>query len=408
MTLQPTPLGATYLDDLVKQISLPPSIGDRAKEHYEAVGNWMEDDSSSLAPYKPVIYPQGSIALGTAIRPLKGEEHDVDAVCLLEQPPADISQQELKRMTGQRLREHNDYRRMLDPPDGGRRCWTLKYRETPAFHLDILPAIPDDPYVVMAEGVRYDFAQTAIQITDRVTWGTRGRWPKSNPKGFLAWFRSRMSQRLREEKSTLAYSLPSIPGLSMVEMMERIPDYQVRTPLQAAVQILKYHRDLLWGDDSDKPISIIISTLAGHAYENEDSVAKAVLGIVPRMHAYIHRTNTHGNYKILNPVYPKENFADKWNEKPRKARVFFSWLRAAEQLVNRLATSPSLDELQKSITEGLDHQHARNAMMKTRGASSGGQGALSTAFGTVLVPPRAAEAAHPTVEHMPTPPWNTR
>lgn len=408
MTLQPTSLGTTFLDDLVEQISLPPSIGDRAKKHYEAIGNWMEDDGSSLAPYKPLIYPQGSIALGTAIRPLKGDEHDVDAVCLLERPPPRLSQQDLKEMTGHRLREHSDYQRMLDPPGGGRRCWTLKYREAPAFHLDILPAIPDDPYAVMAESVRYEFARTAIQITDKVTWGRPGPWPKSNPKGFRAWFRSRMSQRLQEAESTLALSLPTIPGLSAVEMMERIPDYQVRTPLQAAVQILKYHRDLLWGDDPDKPISIIISTLAGHAYENEDSVAKALLGIVPRMHAHIHRQNTHGGYAIPNPVYPKENFADKWNEKPRKTQVFFTWLREAEQLVNRLATSPSFDELQKSITEGLDHQHARNAMMKTRRANSAGQGALSTAFGTVLVPPRAAEASHPTVEHVPTRPWNFR
>lgn len=408
MTLQPTSLGTTYLDDLVEQISLPPSIGDRAKEHYEAVGNWMEDDGSSLAPYKPLIYPQGSIALGTAIRPLKGDEHDVDAVCLLERPPAPIFQQQLKQMTGDRLRENSNYRRMLDPPTGGRRCWTLKYREIPAFHLDILPAVPDDPAYLASRGVPYDWAKTAIQITDTTTWRTSAPWPKSNPLGFRAWFRSRMSQRLQRAKVTLAHSLPAISSLSTVEMMEKIPDYQVRTPLQAAVQVLKYHRDLVVGDDADKPISIIITTLAGHAYQNEDSVAGAVLGIVPRMRDYIHASNTYGNYTIVNPVDPRENFADKWNEQPRKAQVFLHWLNAVEQLVDRLATSRSVDELQNSVTEGLNHEHAQKAMMETRKASSGGQSAVSTAFGTVLVPRRNDVAAYPSVERPSTPPWNSR
>ena len=35
-----------------------------------------------------------------------------------------------------------------------------------------------------------------------------------------------------------------------------------------------------------------------------------------------HIEYNNGEYKILNPVMQEENFADKWNEKPQKAKKF--------------------------------------------------------------------------------------
>ena len=173
MHFQPTSLGRDYFNDLLAEIQLPESVYDRATGHYEAVGKWLDADGSSIASYKPKVYPQGSIALGTAIQPVAGDEHDVDAVCLLAKPPPSITQEALKKMVGDRLKENERYRDMLDPPEGNRRCWTLKYRERPAFHLDVLPAVPDDYSRLTARGVRYDWAKTAIRITDKTTWPTR-------------------------------------------------------------------------------------------------------------------------------------------------------------------------------------------------------------------------------------------
>ncbi len=33
-----------------------------------------------------------------------------------------------------------------------------------------------------------------------------------------------------------------------------------------------------------------------------------------------------GRWLVPNPVEPRENFADKWNEDPRRAHLFFAWL----------------------------------------------------------------------------------
>lgn len=44
--------------------------------------------------------------------------------------------------------------------------------------------------------------------------------------------------------------------------------------LQRIVQILKRHRDIMFNGDEDKPISIIITTLASRAYRGETNLSK--------------------------------------------------------------------------------------------------------------------------------------
>lgn len=41
-----------------------------AVSSYGAVGEWLAKPESSLAPYKPIIRPQGSFMLGTMIKPV--------------------------------------------------------------------------------------------------------------------------------------------------------------------------------------------------------------------------------------------------------------------------------------------------------------------------------------------------
>lgn len=55
-----------------------------AVSSYGAVGEWLAKPESSLAPYKPVIRPQGSFLLGTMIKPIcEDDDLDIDLVCEL-------------------------------------------------------------------------------------------------------------------------------------------------------------------------------------------------------------------------------------------------------------------------------------------------------------------------------------
>ncbi len=130
------------------------------------------------------------------------------------------------------------------------------------FHMDILPAIPDDYNWLIQLGVPYVFARYAICITDKDRWHLDPDWPRSNPKGYAGWFRQRMITVFESQRKFLAEQLRA--------NIEDVPDYKVKTPLQRAIQILKRHRDIMFANDPDgMPISIIISTLAAHAYNNE-------------------------------------------------------------------------------------------------------------------------------------------
>ena len=218
------------LNDLAVEIDVPPSKYQEAKGRYDAVGRWLEEEDSALAPFNPAISPQGSFALGTAVRPLGDDDYDVDAVCLLQLTPHQVTQWQLKAMIGDRLKHPKSrYRTMIKPPEGGRRCWTLVYADSSKFHLDVLPAIPDDYGWLLHLGVPADWARTAILLTDRQTWTVDPTWPRSNPKGYVAWFKNQMVVSLQEAKVALASAV--------FAEVEEIEDFQVSTPLQRLVQV---------------------------------------------------------------------------------------------------------------------------------------------------------------------------
>jgi hypothetical protein len=383
--------------DLAEELDVPPSKYEEAKEHYDAVGEWLAEDDSELATYEPAIYPQGSFALGTAVRPLGDEDYDVDAVCLLQLGTDKVTQQQLKAMVGRRLlHPHSRYKEMVDPQDGGRRCWTIKYADASKFHLDVLPAIPDDCGWLIAQGVPAEWAVAAICITDRKTWNTNLDWPRSNPRGYSAWFKNQMRIQFDEAKARLARE-------NRAEV-EEIQDYEVRTPLQQMVQLLKRHRDLRYNGDEDKPISIIITTLAALAYNNEANLVEAILNVVPKMRQAI--KNRDGVWWVSNPVNPQENFADKWQEEPRKAELFFEWLDAVEAEHQGLLTDRGFENIGHYLSNAYGERAARAVLAKFASRQSGA-GNIAGVGPVILVPSKTSSPTAARVELPPKPskPW---
>lgn len=396
MTTQNHQTLSRVFNGLAEELDVPPSKYEDAKERYEAVGAWLGDDDSALVRYNPVISPQGSFALGTAVRPLGGDDYDVDAVCELQLTPQEVAQQQLKAMVGNRLKHpESRYRDMIEPPQGGRRCWTIKYADSSKFHLDVLPAIPDDFEWLLDLGVPYEWACTAIKLTDRKAWEQGFDWPRSNPKGYAAWFKDRMHVTLAEAKLALARAERA--------EVEEIEDFRVRTPLQRLVQILKRHRDKRYNGDADKPISIIITTLAAQAYSNETDLMDALLQVVPKMRRGVERRD--GVPWVANPVNPEENFADKWVEKPRKATLFFEWLSAVEREGHELLADTRQERLVAYLSEHYGKREADIVLAKLR---DGGNTVrrLAAVAPTVLVPSKTVR--QPTTVNQPrrpSKPW---
>lgn len=396
--------------DLSDTLDVPPSKYQEAKDHYDAVGSWLGDDDSELAAFDPQIYPQGSFALGTAVRPIGNDEYDVDAVCLLQLSTRQVTQQQLKEMIGKRLKHPKSrYKEKIDPRDGSRRCWTIRYSDDSKFHLDILPSVPDDCGWLIALNVPTVLANHAIRITDKTTPEFVTGWPadgrsyrdptRSNPKGYAEWFKDRMRVRLEEGRREVARVKAAD--------VEEIEDFEVRTPLQRVIQILKRHRDIRYNGDDDKPISVIITTLAAKAYDNEADLYDTILKIVPGMRDNIEQRD--GVWWIENPVNPLENFADKWQETPRKAELFFEWLDAIEEEYKSLLTDKGFKKMGTYLTESFGQRDGQAVMAKYASRNMG-KAKPANAAPIVIIPRKDTTPATPEVNlpDRPAKPWSNR
>ena len=317
----------------VQEISLSEAQHETLVKSYEAVGKFLAGHEA-LERFSPEIHPQGSIRLGTAIKPVAEEDDmDIDLVCEFTNIPVSWTQKDLKEAVGRCFKESDRYSDMLEKKEGGKRCWTLLYREGSAngYHMDILPAVVANNYGLLLERFDYkDYGSLAISITDK-TWSNyatdinHNNWPHSNPFGYAKWFKAQCQTKMLR---------------TMSESVEAAPKYgESNSVLQNAVKILKRHRDLMFDGDDDKPISIIITTLAAKAYNGEDSLYDALLRIVSQMPTFIEERIVNGRRVkfIPNPVDNAENFADKWVNEPRKEEMFYKWVDAVRTSVAHMS-----------------------------------------------------------------------
>lgn len=364
MSSVPTKTAEEFLEDLAEALQIPPERYEAAERSYKSVGRWLSRDGSTLQAADPQVYIQGSFRLGTAIRPAsEAEDYDVDLVCEVGFDKAQITQAELKALIGHELKAYAEAHRM-DEPEPGHRCWTLNYAEGAQFHLDTLPALPDgiaQRRLLEARALSAAWADTAIAITDDRHPNFRVRaadWLHSNPKGYGAWFVSRMKALFEQRRAALA--------LEAHARVEDIPEYRVKTPLQAAVQILKRHRDMTFeGNPDDKPISIILTTLAAQAYTQEPTIAGALYSILARMDQFIE--DRKGVAWIANPTDPLENFADKWLIYPQRKKAFHAWLSAARADFAAAASASAPKDLVAILAPRLGRKLVESARSRRRG-----------------------------------------
>ncbi len=352
------------LSEILTHIDLPDSAYEKAEQRYKSIGEHLHEDDSACSIHDPHVFPAGSFRLGTAIRPHGEKEgYDLDIICELQDgiTKQTHTQQQLKTLVGNDLERYHKSNNIQNPMEEKKRCWTLEYADDLSFHMDIVPCIPEsgtqmsvlrESMVTLSkfdEELADNVAALAVSITDN----TDPAYPKisdlwriSNPEGFAKWFGERMqTSRLFLEKRA-----------RLVEAnIEELPYYRWRTPLQISIQLLKRHRDILFQDNPDsKPISIIITTLAGRAYQGEADVVSAIKRILDEMDHYIN-----SNVPLIpNPVNPAEDFADKWYSSEdtdlKLADNFRMWLQQARADFRNLISADEPSRIVEAADHGLD------------------------------------------------------
>jgi hypothetical protein len=368
------------LKRLCEAIELTPARFELAKQRYEALGAWL---AASPDPRLQTIsiYLQGSTALGTTVKPIGRDEHDVDLVGHVAggggTPPAI-----LKKLIGDRLRQNGHYRPLLEEMP---RCWRLNYANE--FHQDITPSIPNP---LCANGGEL--------VPDK----TLREWTPSNPKGYNQLFQQRaaLQPRIRLAEST------GFRGDADIEPYPAASGF--KDILRRTVQIGKRHRDIFFDtlDPALTPISVILTTLAARSYEYcvthfiYDTELDLICDIFRHVPDSIESQVIGGRrlWFIWNETTNGENFAEKWNRDPRRAEAFFSWQQQVLRDLEMLAATEGLDQLSKALRSAFGEAPVAKAIDNLTKEVSGARrsGRLGVAPGAGLTIDSArATAVHP-------------
>lgn len=337
-------------ESIADLLDIPPSYYKKARDRYRSLGDWLHRDESKVAALNPEVYSQGSFRYGTVNQPLlKTEEYDLDLVCEVILSKDDVTQKHVKHLLGEEIKAYAQANGIKAPVIERNRCWRLDYADKVLFHMDALPCVPEDQQTIddiCGQGVPRELAGLSIAITDKkgehyddIT----GDWPCSNPRGIGNWFeekaRPSATKRLYELVEQRAY-----------KSIDEIPSYEWKTPLQRAIQILKRHRDVMFATAPDfAPISMIITVLAGQAYQGETSLYAAIKGIVDRLPEHVASTKP----RIPNPVNHGEDFTDRWASDSRYEKNFWLWHTAVNADVENLPALLGDERLVKEVRKSF-------------------------------------------------------
>lgn len=277
------------------------------------------------------IFIQGSIRLKTTIKPAANAQNDmatIDADAVVWLPKAgSASATEVLQSIEKRFR---DSTRVEAPIEQLRRGIRIVYAdENPGFHIDVTPARN-------ATGNTLILGEGALVVPDRQT-----GWKPSSPIPYSVWLEKAANVPIRLVRDDLTKRAETFAEATQ-DPIPDYADYMRANPLRVAVKLLKRHRDewaIRTKRERDRPISAVLTTLAGHAYASVAQMSwsrplrtvEAVMEIVRRMPLSIE--GGAGNYAVLNPDNRGENFAEKWNrpngEGAAYKRAFDDWHTAA-------------------------------------------------------------------------------
>ncbi len=330
---------------VIEKLDISPTQFKNAQSKYESLAAFLNEHD-----IEATVYPQGSFALGTVIRPIKKADspsYDLDCICQVSGTKADYTPSGLRNLIEEILKSSNTYGGKLIKWE---ECFTIEYADINgvSFSIDLVPAVDDsndNKIDLITKGLSSQIVDTCIAIP-RQNSEKNYCWISNNPKGFKKWFDEINAPYLvyakRHEERTVFESAS----------IEELPNEVRRSALQRVIQILKYLRDTYYshctdGDDL-KPISALITTMVARIssnYSKKDcSVFELLEYVLNKLEMCIHQTEmtfeeyalqydnspvisySNGKWVVTNPADPEDNLANKWNDDDRIPNTFFKWV----------------------------------------------------------------------------------
>jgi hypothetical protein len=273
--------------------------------------------------------------IGTTVKPFGWDEYDLDFVCEFRLLASALhSPSQLLKLLEMRLRDHEVYRSILEVKN---RCVRLNYANE--FHMDILPACPD-----------LSVGGSCLYVPDRKS----ESWKHSNPKGYADWFESRceLALRLLIERRRLMAKAEPIPPQEAAEE---------KAILKRVVQLLKRWRDVHYQREPQlAPISMVLTTMAAHAYGGEQTVTDALTSVLNNFVSLIDSSTA--RVYVLNPANPKEDLSERWNDLVQY-RAFIDGVRDLHARWNKVLAANGIHKISNEL-EQLFGEPVRAAINK--------------------------------------------
>lgn len=372
---------------IIASLDISPTMYRNAVEKYKAITKFLSDYGIEAE-----MYPQGSFAFGTVVRPNAKDSsanYDLDFICQVSGNRADFTPSELRKKIENALTSSGVYGGKLEVYE---ECFTIEYADINGvgFAIDIVPATEEtyeNKNRLIKKSKSPELIGTAIAIPKHN--GNRNySWLTNNPKGFRTWFdeinepflissRAAYRQRLFEENRAIYSSV------------EEIPHELERSALQRVIQLLKYHRDVYYsklkdGDDL-KPISAIINAVVAQIssqHTPDCSVFELLEFVLNEFNIYAQQekltfkefsqmygnrtvfSRPDGKWYISNPANPEDNLADKWNQDGRIPMHFFRWVKAVRADLIESLHQENEQQFRTAIENGLGSMSVSSVLGK--------------------------------------------
>lgn len=322
------------LDRIGIKLQLSQTAYQLAKERYVTIAKWLRAEESALARYKPWIFSQGSLRIGTTVKPRGRTEFDLDLVCLVFADPSVFSNPvDLLDMVEARLRESEVYKNMIERKN---RCIRIYYANQ--FHMDILPGCPSPSAGLHGE---HSIIVPDCDMED---------WKDSNPKGYALWF-----EKMAQE---------AVVGFQKnVEPLPSQQSYEDLAILKRVIQLIKRYRDVSLEKlpENRRPISIVLTTLAARLYQGQNSVSDAMAGILNGMIWTIESCGTE-RLTVKNPTNENEDLSERWNSDAEAYQIFVRWVADFRDKWEKLALKRGIHNVKGDLEAMFGESIAREVI----------------------------------------------
>ncbi len=361
---------------IISSLDISPTMYKNAVDKYNAITKFLNDYGIEAD-----MYPQGSFAFGTVIRPNAtnpSASYDLDFICQVRGSRVDYTPSDLRQIIEEALSSSGIYGGKLTVY---KECFTIEYADVNdiGFTIDIVPATDEtveNKNRLIKKSLEPGLIETAIAIPKHN--GERNySWLTNNPKGLRTWFDAKNEPFLAASRSAYRERLFAANRV-LFASVEEIPHELDRSALQRVIQILKYHRDVFYAKIKDgdeiKPISAIINvvtTQIASRYDPNCSVFELLEYVLNELNIYAQQqtltfkdfaqiygsrtvfSRPDGKWYISNPANPEDNLADKWNQNERIPTHFFRWVKAVKDDLIESLQQDDDQRFRASIENGL-------------------------------------------------------